>query len=123
MTRPGNDLERDLQRALRRKQPSADFTSRVLARLPEEKPSRWHSWFGAPVLRWATAAVVVVAVGSGGYAYRQHKQEEERGRLARQQVMLALRITGAKLQLAQQRVHRIGADQSAAPPQETEKEQ
>jgi hypothetical protein len=122
MTQLGNDLERDLREALRRKEPSAGFTARVLANLPEDRPSRWEVWLHQPALRWATAAVVVVAITTGGFAYREHERKVERGRLAKQQLMLALRITGAKLQLAQHRVQQIGAGRAAASQQQMERE-
>lgn len=122
MTQPVDEFERDLQQALRHKQPSVGFTARVLCKLPEERPSGWLVRFHHPVLRWAAVAVVVIGASSGGYMYREHQQELERGRVARQQLMLALRITGAKLQLAQQKVQQIGADHNTAS-QETEKDQ
>lgn len=110
MTQPGNNLERDLQQALRREQPSPGFAARVLAALPEERPRPVLAWIHRPVLRWACAAVIVVAASSGGYFYREHQMEKERGRIAKEQLMLALHITGAKLQLAQQRVQRIDTE-------------
>lgn len=123
MREPGNDLEQELRRALQHKQPSSGFVARVLANLPEERRSPWAGWLHVPVLRWATAAILFVVIGSGAVAYYHHQQELARGRAAKQQLMLALRITGAKLQLAQQRVHAIGSDQErAGSSQETEKE-
>ena len=122
MKEPENDLERDLKQALRRKEPSAGFAARVIANLPQERPSRWSTWLRQPTLRWATACALVIGIASGGYAYREHEQELARGREAKKQLMLALRITGAKLQLAQHRVQQIRADRAAASQQEMEKE-
>lgn len=122
MTEPGNDLERELRQALRRKEPSAGFAARVVASLPQERPSRWLLWIHQPAFRWAAAAVVLVAIVTGSVAYRHHQEELARGRAARQQLILALRITGTKLQLAQQRVAQIGADRNSAS-QQTEKAQ
>lgn len=121
MREPVNDLDKELRQALRRKEPSQGFAARVMANLPEKRPSVWVSWFHAPVVRWAAAAIVLVAVTSGGYAYREHEREVERGRMAKQQLMLALRITGTKLQLVQQRTQQMGADRAAAPQHQTEK--
>ncbi len=121
MTQPGNDLERDLKQALSRKEPSLGFAARVIANLPEERPSRWPAWLRVPALRWAAAAVLLVSLASGGVLYRQHEEEMERGRIARQQLLTALRITGAKLQLAQHKVQQIGNDRDHAS-QQTERE-
>lgn len=120
MTQPGNELERDLRQALRREEPSAGFVARVLTALPKETPRPVLAWMHRPALRWALAAVIVVAASTGGYFYREHRLEEERGRIAKQQLMLALRITGAKLQLAQQRVLQINRSDST---QDMEKQQ
>ena len=123
MNKPGSDLERDLRQALQRKQPSPGFTARVLANLPKEKSNPWTHWLHTPALAWATVAVLFVVFGAGSLAYYHHRQELVRGRAARQQLMLALRITGAKLQLAQQRVQAIGSNNvRTSSPQETEKE-
>jgi hypothetical protein len=43
-----------------------------------------------------------------GVDYRQEKQERDRGEAAKAQLMLALRITAGKLQLAQEKVQQIG---------------
>ena len=123
MTPPGNDFERELREALRRKEPSAGFAARVLASLPEQRPSRWSVWVQQPVLRWAAVAVVIVAASTGGLMYREHQQELERGQMAKKQLILALCITGSKLQLAQERVQSIGADHPLAPQQKMEKAQ
>ena len=123
MNQPANDLERDLRQALQRKQPSPGFAARVRANLPKEKSNRWTHWLSTPALAWATVAVLFLVFGLGSLAYYHHRQELARGRAARQQLMLALRITGAKLQLAQQRVQAIGSiHERTDSPQETEKE-
>jgi len=122
MNEPRNDLERELTQALRRKEPSAGFVARVVANLPLERPSRWSFWMRQPAFRWAASIAVLVAIVAGSIAYRHHQQELARGRAARQQLILALRITGTKLQLAQQRVAQIGADHNLAS-QQTEKTQ
>jgi hypothetical protein len=102
-------MEERLKRALRREEPSGDFTARVLARVEQEKPRRpwWREWFAAPGLRWATALVLCVLIGSG--VIYQHEQARRRaeGEAAREQVMLALRIAGIKVKLAQDRVQQM----------------
>ena len=124
----------ELKLALQREQPSPDFTDRVMARiaeLPAPQPQRqgeggrgrwgeWRrnvvAWFELPKLGWATAgalAVVLFAALFGVMRYREHQQELRRqaeiaaqveGERAKEQVMLAMRIASAKLNLAQKKV-------------------
>ncbi len=107
-----NSLEHELKNALRREEPAADFTERLLARLPS-MPAGKPSWSEAlwnlicrPALRWATAAAFCAAFAVGYFAYRRHQQTVARGKMARQQVMLALHIASSKLNFAVKQVHR-----------------
>ena len=107
-----NPLEKELKNALRREEPAANFTERVLARLqptPAHKPS-WsealRNFFRLSSLRWATAAAFCLAFTVGYGAYRRHQQTVARGEIARQQVMLALHIASSKLNFAIKQVHR-----------------
>ena len=107
-----NPLEQELKNALRREEPSADFTERVLARL-RSTPARQPSWsealrnfFRLPALRWATAAALCLGLTVGFVAYRHHQETVARGERARQQVMLALHIASSKLNVAIKQVHR-----------------
>ena len=102
-------LERQLKDALRREQPGGDFTARVLARVEQQRDrqSWWRSLFGAPSIRWATAAVLCVLVIGGVVYQREQAQRRAEGEAAKQQVMLALRIAGTKVKLAQDRVQQI----------------
>jgi len=112
--------EEVLKRALRRQSAPAGFADRVLARTAEadaadRRPTigrprlRLFSW---PVLRWASAATLAAALVSGG-VYRRHLEdvkaarERAEGEAAKQQLVLALRIAGSKLQLAKSKVTRI----------------
>lgn len=113
------DIDQELKQALGRCEPSEGFADRVLARLEEEQPQtvrrpkfRLLHW---PVLRWAIAAVVLISVGIG-FAYRAHEQriEEANALAAKQQVMLALRITSSKLRVAKQRVRAVESGQVKA---------
>jgi hypothetical protein len=110
-------LEKELSQALKRKEPSPDFAARVAARVAAQgsttamdggreaghRPDHHdtgqvgdlpHSrrWV-ATLPRWlpAAAAVLVIAGGSG-VAWRRHQ-----GMVAKEQVMLAMRITAGKL--------------------------
>ncbi|HEY0795818.1 MAG TPA: hypothetical protein VGD64_08555 [Acidisarcina sp.] len=54
-----------------------------------------------PLLRWAIAATLLISIAFGGYAERQRQIAGER---ARQQVLLALRITGSTLRAVHNRI-------------------
>jgi hypothetical protein len=105
------DFEQELKRALRRCDPPESFRERVLARVAAEQqqPSRRAvSQRHRPMLRWvAVAAIVVFGAGKLSYRAHEHRLEEASGRAAKQQVMLALRITGNKLRVAQKRVKSV----------------
>ncbi len=59
-----------------------------------------------PRLRWAAAfAAVAIIVSAGGLEYRKQKEERVRAERAKEQVMLALRITGTKLRYIEATVH------------------
>ncbi|HWX91326.1 MAG TPA: hypothetical protein VNY29_01740 [Terriglobales bacterium] len=100
-------FEEQLRTALRREEPDANFSTGVLARLAEER-DRVAWWrLRLPQLRFAIAMALLVAVfGFGLYRYEQQRQRAA-GRAARQQVMVALRIAGAKIHLAQTKVQGI----------------
>jgi anti-sigma-K factor RskA len=102
-------FETELKSALRHQQPPSGFTARVLARLDEHpRAEPWpQQWLHLPSLRWALASALAIAVLAGGWMYRQEQQQRAAGKAARQKVMLALRITSAKLQLAEARVQRL----------------
>jgi hypothetical protein len=123
-------LDDELRAALGRAEPPPDFTARVLARVAAEqaaattlarpgvtRPRWWQAladlfrplaW--RPALAGALAAVIVAA-GLGAGEYRRHRQERAEGERAKAQVMLALQIASAKLNVAQKKVqehHRRG---------------
>jgi hypothetical protein len=88
------------------------FANRVLARLPEGYPPQRS----LPVLRrvaiWAAALVICVG-GVTGLEISKTREERVQGEKARQELMLALRITGTKLNQAQSRVRQIATDDGA----------
>ena len=88
-----NSFDRDLHEALRRQEPPPGFAEKLLARARESdaRPKRSFAW------RWAAAAAAVLVLTSGPLLYREHLRQLE-GERAKEQVMLALRLTGAKLQ-------------------------
>ena len=99
-------LEKDLREALSR-EPAPDwFADRVMARVREQKPQPRP---GLGWLRWAAAMAMVVIV-VGGVRFDQVRRERIAGEQAKQQWMLALQVTGAKLHMAQVRVQSIDRD-------------
>lgn len=109
----------DLKRALRRHEAPEGFTERVLVRVANQQAARstsrhesWLNIFTRPALRWATAAVACAALIAGGIHYRNLQRERAQGEAAKQQLMLALRIAGTKLQLAKAKVNDINVNET-----------
>ena len=97
-------LEDELRHSLRRREPPAGFAERVLARArarerEKRRPALFH-W------RWLAAAAAVVVLAAGLHFFEERRRRLE-GERAKEQVMLALQVTGAKLRLAEQRVQRV----------------
>lgn len=102
-----NRIEPDLKDALRRQEPGPDFVGAVLERIDSDhaRPARRFRWLASlswSGTRWAAALVVCLMLSFSVVEYRR-KQEKTRqqGELAKAQVMLALRITSAKLKQVQ----------------------
>lgn len=98
--------EDELREALRRKDPGERFTKEVMARVAEGKPvpalrseKRFRQLLRGltlrPVLAGAVAAILVLAVSIGVVEHR--REQAKRGEAAKQQALLALRITQSKL--------------------------
>jgi hypothetical protein len=117
-----NHFEDELRRALRREEPAPDFTDRVMARVSElrkqEKPREKTDWlrrlaesFQPPRMKWATAGAMAVLLVIAGFGVH-HRRENERRRLAeiaegeraKEQVIMAMRIASAKLNVAHKKV-------------------
>ncbi len=107
-----NDLEKQLRSALRRCDPPTGFAERVMAHLDrdtdrdsQQKPASWKRWLK---LRWAAipalAAILVFGFWFRGY---EQRQQEKEALAAKQQIMLALRITGSKLRMAKAKVKAV----------------
>jgi len=86
-------LEQELKQALARKEPPPGFPARV-GRAVARRPPVAARWM-------ATAAAIIVTAG-GSAAWREHQ-----GRIAKDQVMAAMRITAAKLYHIQTRVREV----------------
>jgi hypothetical protein len=106
-------LEEDLGKAFERMEPPAGFAERVMARVAAAEhdkrrtPWTWLGLFQTPALRWAATGALCVALTAGGISLRREQVRRERGEYAKEQLMLALRITGSKLQVAQASVREI----------------
>ncbi len=86
-------LDAELKSALARKNPPADFAARVTDAASRHRLSVMPRWLPA-------AAAILIIAGGSGIAYREHQ-----GRVAKEQVMLAMRITAAKLDHIQSHIH------------------
>ncbi len=89
-------LEEELRSALARKEPSPAFAARVGSAARRRPHYAVRRWLGA------AAAVLVIAGGSGGLAWRHHE-----GVVAKRQVLLALRISAAKLNRIQTQMREV----------------
>jgi uncharacterized protein involved in tolerance to divalent cations len=78
-----DSLEQELRRALARREPPPGFTERVVKAARARKPAH---------RRWLAAAAMflVITGGAAGYRWRE-------GMVAKQRVLLAVKIAGGKL--------------------------
>jgi hypothetical protein len=90
-------LEQELQAALVRKDPPADFAARVMRRA-SQPPRPVYQW-----PRWLAAAAAVVVLAGMGLGYREY-----RGEMAKDQVMQAFRIASVKVNRIQTHVREAG---------------
>ena len=119
-----NLLEDALRNALRREDAPEGFALKVLARAEhqnsaaqEAQRASWLSIFSQPLVRWAAVAAVTICLVVGGIYYRNLQRHRAEGEAAKQQLMLALRIAGNKLQLAKEKVNEINTSRPEPPPQ------
>lgn len=96
------DLEEQLRRALRPKNPPAGFASRVIKRTLTRRAAPPSPAKRERALRAAAAAIMLTALLGAWTAY------EIAGERAREKVLLALHIAGSKVRYAQTQVHGIG---------------
>ncbi len=102
-------LDDGLREALRRVDPGPDFTRAVLegAAAARPKESWWRrlaSGMRPPLVRWAAAGLVACALLASGVEYQHERRQRAEGEAAKQQLVLALRIAGAKLHGVQEKV-------------------
>jgi hypothetical protein len=99
-------FEEHLKEALARKEPSRDFANRVLEKTKEQARPRTVGralWF---VRAWAWRLVPVMAALAlmcAGVMYREHERTV-RGELAKEKLLIAMRIAGSKLHDVRQHV-------------------
>ena len=95
------NLEPELKHALRRVPAPEGFAERVLARVKEPHRESRRPWWRA------VAATFLLATILGGWGAHEMIERRREGERAREQVLLALRITGEKLANAQRGVSHI----------------
>jgi hypothetical protein len=105
-----DDLEKRLRAALRPVDPPPGFANRVMTRIgtsESQSPRGWRlaHWRSAAArpTRWLPVALAASAILAVVLVHEHHKREE--GLQARQQLIEALRVTGAKLDLAYRAVN------------------
>jgi hypothetical protein len=100
-----SQFERDLREALLRKEPPPGFAGRVIARAREidERSGARASWKWS--WRWAMAAAMAVMLVVIGSSYQEHRRQE--AEKSKAQLLLALRVTGTKFRLVQERLSQI----------------
>ncbi len=116
-------LENELRSALSREEPSPDFTDRVMARIQslpaktEQEKREKIGWLSKIIaifepfqLKWAMAAALAILMLFAGlslYRYRENQRmlaEIAEGERARQQVLLAMKLTSEKLNFAHRKI-------------------
>lgn len=96
-------FEEELKRALVRCEPPADFTERVLAQVSAAAPKR--GWYA--VRGWQLVAIAAMALVMLGTIFQQQRSRARQGEQAKEKLLVAMRITGWKLQQAQEHVQRV----------------
>jgi hypothetical protein len=102
-------LEDELRNAMRREDAPPGFAARVMARI-DAAPARRHV-FHLPAFRWAAAAVAAMLLLAAGIGYERQRTARMEGERAKEQVMLALRITGSKLQFVKEKIREMDSRQ------------
>lgn len=125
-----DQFESELRQALRPIEPSANFAERVLARLPHgEAPSASavtpidvRTGVRKRMLRWMPVALAASLVAAVLIRHElQLREEIEHGRIAREQLMEALRVTSEKLDVAYRAVNNQPARDLRSEPKPEEK--
>jgi len=107
-------LEDELRTALQRKVAPPGFAEHLAGRIragTDGKVSRWEKFvffLRCPKMAWGAGIVVACLIASIGIAqYHNYRKRQAEGAQAKTQLMLALKIAGNKLSLAQRRISEI----------------
>ena len=106
-----DQFERNLKAALRRREPSADFTANVMAAIAAE-PSRSNIvempvrrvGRGPAVFRWAAVGAMAASLAFGVLAIRDQRAERRAAEQAELQLMVSLSVAGSKVSQAADKV-------------------
>lgn len=105
-------LDQLIRAALRRREPPAGFTERVMAQVAGQPAPRigWirrlEALLGVLGLRWAAVGAVACLLLVIGVVQYQREQRAQ-GEMAKEQLKQALHIASSKLNLARKRVEEI----------------
>jgi hypothetical protein len=102
-----NDLDNELRRVLRRKQPPNGFTERVLLQVAANR-NRQTAQLSSWSLGWVAACLILsVGIPFSALEYRRTRERRVEGQMAKQQLILAVHVAGRKLNSAQRKVYEI----------------
>jgi hypothetical protein len=99
-------FERDLHQSLQRRNPPPGFAERVLARTSDIDAHGRARAFAPFTWRWAAATAMIALVIAGAAFYREHLRETA-AEQSKEQLLLALQITGSRLRVVQEKLSRI----------------
>jgi len=95
------EFEQKLRFALQHRTAPMGMKARVLATARERRRQKQHGWQW--MVQRVAASVVIAAIAGGAVAYHQI-EERRKGEAAREQVMLALKITNKTLNRVNERL-------------------
>ena len=101
------DLEQQLKLTLKRESPTAGFANRVVEQATRGPRAEERGQWGGGARRAIAAGLMLTAILGGLTAHSIIERRE--GERARDEVMLAMRIAGAKIRYAQQQVQHVGS--------------
>ena len=109
-----NEFEELLRRALSKKEPPPGFSSRIEMKMSARRRHHfnWREILRQPLfpmkIRWAAAGLIVILLLGLGYRqYQNHRRARMEGEWAKEQLVVALRITNEKLAAVQKKLPRL----------------
>lgn len=93
------NLDDELQSALQRQPAPESLRARVMAQVAAE-PDRQQKTHRVVLARLAASLILVSLVAVGGARYANETRERREGEAAKEQLLLALRITSEKTRIA-----------------------